>query len=156
MSTQGYILAVDDDATFLGELKQALASDFRVKTALGVSPAMKAIHEQKPDLILLDMNMPQVSGMDFLKVVRQRSPEIPVIMLTADSNPIRIVEAIKSGARDYVIKGSEDFVSGLRVRVAQAVKLSNFQKENEQLSQKIKADSAMDFIVDVLYCGRDA
>ena len=140
--SQTKILALDDDSKFLAELKTALSDQFAVRTVTEISDAMKVISQQRPDVLLLDMNMPEVNGMQFLKVVKQRVPELPVLMLTGDSRPEMIVEAIKAGASDYIIKGSEDFITALKLRIAQAMSLSGMKKENEVLSSKLRDEQS--------------
>lgn len=129
------VLAIDDNASFLMELRQALDSDFMIKTVTSVPEAMKLLVQAKPDLILLDMNMPQVSGLEFLKVLRLRHPELPVIMLTSESKPEIIVETMRAGASDYVVKSSEDLIPSLRIRISQSLKL---KKQHEVLSTKAR------------------
>lgn len=141
MNTKHKILAIDDDASFLSDLKQALENDFDVKTVTEISDAMRNLIQGRPELVLLDMRMPDVSGMDFLKVLNQRSPELPVIMLTGESKPELIVEAMKKGATDYVVKGSDDFLQSLRLRISQALTLNGIKKQNEMLSSKIRQES---------------
>lgn len=136
------ILAIDDNAAFLADLKAALAGDTDLKIAADLPTAMKTLLQSSVDLVLLDMNMPEVSGMEFLKVLRQRSPMLPIIMLTGESKPETIIEAMKNGASDYVIKGTEDFIPSLRLRIHQALQLNGVRRQNKILSEKIKATSA--------------
>ena len=131
------VLAVDDNSEFLHELKTALAPNFEVKTAVGVQAAMMALAKYRPDLILLDMNMPDISGLEFLKILRQRAQTTPVIMLTGQTDPDCIVNAMKAGASDYVVKNSEEFIEGLKIRIQQALQLKNLSQENLALNRKL-------------------
>jgi len=134
----GKVLALDDDLSFLGELKIALEDFVTFNGAGKVTEAMRAMVNDRPDLVLLDMNMPEVTGLEFLRVLKQRAQGIPVIMLTAESDPDIIVQTMKAGADDFVVKGSPDFLASLRVRISQALKLSKVKKLNEALSSKLK------------------
>jgi two-component system, chemotaxis family, chemotaxis protein CheY len=66
--------------------------------------AVKAVQSGAFDLILLDWNMPKLSGIDALKQMRQAGNKTPVIMVTTEAEKARVIEAIKSGANDYLIK----------------------------------------------------
>lgn len=66
--------------------------------------AVKAATETDFDLILLDWNMPKMSGIDALRALRQTGKKTPVIMVTTEAEKSRVIEAIKTGANDYLIK----------------------------------------------------
>jgi two-component system chemotaxis response regulator CheY len=66
--------------------------------------ALKATETADFDLILLDWNMPKMSGIDALKSMRAAGKKTPVIMVTTEAEKSRVIEAIKSGANDYLIK----------------------------------------------------
>jgi two-component system chemotaxis response regulator CheY len=68
--------------------------------------AMKELLRVKVDLILLDWNMPKMSGIDFLKEVRamEQYKDLPIVMITSESAKFNVVEAAKNGATDYILK----------------------------------------------------
>lgn len=66
--------------------------------------AVKALQGGGYDLILLDWNMPKMSGIDALRAIRQSGNKTPVIMVTTEAEKSRVIEAIKAGANDYLIK----------------------------------------------------
>ena len=68
--------------------------------------ALQHLMSQKIDLVLLDWNMPQLSGIDFLKTIRAKEEykNLPVIMVTSEAARYNVIEALKSGATDYIIK----------------------------------------------------
>jgi two-component system chemotaxis response regulator CheY len=68
--------------------------------------ALQQVLSQKIDLVLLDWNMPQLSGIDFLKTIRAKEEykNLPVIMVTSEAARYNVIEALKSGATDYIIK----------------------------------------------------
>ena len=72
--------------------------------------AMKILAENKVDLILLDWNIPGMSGIDFLKQIKtmEKYKNIPVIMITSEAAKLNIIEAVKAGATAYVIKPIDD------------------------------------------------
>lgn len=66
--------------------------------------ALNAVNAGDFDLILLDWNMPKMSGIDTLRAIRQAGKKTPVIMVTTEAEKSRVIEAIKAGANDYLIK----------------------------------------------------
>ena len=72
--------------------------------------AMKILTENKIDLILLDWNIPGMSGIDFLKEIKSMAPykDIPVIMVTSEAAKLNIIEAVKAGAAAYITKPIDD------------------------------------------------
>ncbi|MDR2758623.1 MAG: response regulator [Spirochaetaceae bacterium] len=68
--------------------------------------ALQLMRDQKIDLVLLDWNMPQLSGIEFLKTIRAKEEykNLPVIMVTSEAARYNVIEALKSGATDYIIK----------------------------------------------------
>lgn len=132
------ILAIDDDELFLSGLELTLAKDHELVKVTDIPGAIQAMLSSKFDLVLLDMNIPEVSGLEFLKILRQRHRQLPVIMLTGDSKPDSIIAAMKAGADDYVIKGTEDFMAGLKLRIHQVLELKGIKQQNKLLSKKIK------------------
>ena len=68
--------------------------------------ALLQLQNQKIDLVLLDWNMPQLSGIDFLKQVRAQEEyvKLPIIMVTSEAAKYNVIEALKAGATDYIVK----------------------------------------------------
>jgi two-component system chemotaxis response regulator CheY len=99
-------LVVDDSLTIRRIVIKALSlvgiSD-AVEAGDGAE-AVKAVGENEFDLILLDWNMPKMSGIDALRTLRQAGKKTPVIMVTTEAEKSRVIEAIKTGANDYLIK----------------------------------------------------
>ncbi len=140
MGNDTTILAIDDDSNFLGALEIVLDKNYKVITAQNVSSAMKLVFDDRPDLILLDVAMPDVSGIDILRVLNARASEIPVIMLTGNADPAVIVESMRLGATDYVVKEGKDFGINLNFRIEQALKIAGIKKENHLLSERFKSE----------------
>lgn len=99
-------LVVDDSLTIRRILIKALAMAGIQDTA-EAADGMEALNLTKStqfDLILLDWNMPKLSGIEALRQMRQSGSKTPVIMVTTEAEKSRVIEAIKSGANDYLIK----------------------------------------------------
>jgi DNA-binding NtrC family response regulator len=132
------ILIVDDDRTARYGVRRALESDYRIAEAESVAEARKALAGASPDLILLDIEMPGESGMDFLRELKSGEESPLVIMITAYGSERVAVEAMKSGAYDYLPKPFE--VDELRLVVEKALERLELADENRRLKRQLAAE----------------
>jgi len=101
------ILLVDDSRTMRNIWKRVVSGfdDSEILEAGDGQEGLKTISENGPvDLILLDWNMPNMDGLAMLKKVRENDKTTPVIMVTTEAEKLRIIDAIKAGANNYVVK----------------------------------------------------
>ena len=102
------IMAVDDSNTMLNLVNKTLNDMGYTDVVLCESGdiALEKLEEQKVDLILLDWHMPGITGLDFIRIVKngENTKDIPIVMLTTETHPLSIVEARDSGADAYMIK----------------------------------------------------
>ncbi len=99
------ILVVDDDESLRWVTQAQLQqSGYDVAAAPDGKAALNAIHQAPPDLVITDLKMPGMSGLDLLRKIREDYPEIVVIMVTAFGTVENAVEAMKAGAYDYITK----------------------------------------------------
>ncbi len=98
------ILIVDDEKSILKALQLTLEDKYRIVLAEKGLRAIKLFQEKKPDLMLLDIGLPDIIGIEVLKAVKEKDPDAMVIMVTAVEEVKTIVEAIKAGAYDYLVK----------------------------------------------------
>jgi len=104
MSTEPLVLAVDDEPGILRLIKLELSTQgFRVVTAANGPDGLKTAEEQRPDIALLDIVMPEMSGLEVMRKLRERS-SIPVILLTAKGSESDKVKGLELGADDYLAK----------------------------------------------------
>lgn len=125
------ILIVEDDRKLNKGIFLALRKEYSCMQAFCAESALKIFHEQKLDLILLDVNLPDQSGMEVLEEIRKTS-WIPVIFLTANNMEVDIVTSLESGANDYITKPFSLMVLRARVGVQlrqETVSSSIFQNE---------------------------
>lgn len=108
MSSSRTILAIDDQPAAHKVLTRLLESEFSIRPAYSGAEGLKKVKLYAPDLILLDMKMPEMSGLTVLKKLRENDKNIPVIILTAYGNVDSAVRTIKLGAADYIEKPFED------------------------------------------------
>jgi DNA-binding NtrC family response regulator len=134
MNKRGTILAVDDNALFLEVITKLLDPDYRVITTTHALTASHCVMTHKPDVVLLDFTMPELSGMDILRHLTQKYPGLPIIMLTGTSSAPVIVQAMQAGAFDYVVKEGE-FAEMLKIRIASALKLVSMKKDLNKRTQ---------------------
>ena len=100
------ILLVDDSKTIRNIQKAALKRlgfDDIAEAGDGVE-ALKAIAESTPDLMLVDWNMPIMDGITLVKKVRETDKTVRIIMCTTEAEKTRVIEAVKAGVNDYVVK----------------------------------------------------
>ena len=104
----GAILIVEDEVTLAKNLKiYLLRHGFDVKNVSSGEEALREYDEYKPDALLLDFNLPQMSGLEVLAKVRQKDPQVKVVMITGHGNEQIAVDAMKAGAYDYMTKPIE-------------------------------------------------
>ena len=114
----GRILVVDDDPQIRRVLKVTLSGQgYEVDDAKNGETALEKVRESRFDLVLLDMNMPGIGGVDACRAIRQQS-EVAIIMLTVRDNETDKVEALDAGADDYVTKPFKTPELSARIRAA--------------------------------------
>ncbi len=99
------ILVVDDDPAVTSVLRRSLAYEgFAVATASSGAEALTLARTQAPDLVILDIMMPGLDGLEVLRRLRAADPQVPILMLTAKDAPTDQVQGLEQGADDYVVK----------------------------------------------------
>jgi two-component system nitrate/nitrite response regulator NarL len=112
------VLIIDDHALFRVGL-QGLLEQRGIEVADAVASGMEGIQraeELRPDIVLLDLRMPDMSGLEVLKKLRENEPGIPVVMLTTSNEETDLIKSLRSGAQGYLLKDMEpdELVSALR------------------------------------------
>ena len=111
-----HILLVDDDAPLRRLLAAGLASEgYKVTSVASGVEALVVTTEQEPDVVVTDLNMPGMSGIELCAHIAERYPDVPVIVLTAFGSLDTAVQAIRNGAYDFVAKPVEPEVLGLAI-----------------------------------------
>jgi DNA-binding NtrC family response regulator len=129
------ILIVDDEPAARYGLRRALESNYRIAEADSAEAAREAFTRERPDLILLDVIMPGEDGLSFLRWMREKESDIPVLMVSAVDKVNTVGDAYKLGAKDYIEKGFD--LGDLRNRVANYVELGTLKKENVSLRRRL-------------------
>ena len=134
------LLIVDDEEAARYGMRRAFGGfDYDITESASVAAARAAIAERGPDLVLLDVNLPGESGLDFLRELQELGEAAPlVVLVTAHGSERMAVEAIKSGAYDYLSKPFE--IDDLRLVVKNALETVRLRRENEALRQRLELD----------------
>ena len=98
------LLIVDDEPLILEVLTEHFKSEYDIDTALNGADALGAILRARPDVVMLDINMPRMNGVEVLKDIKQIDESIAVIMVTANEQVAMAAEALRNGAFGYVPK----------------------------------------------------
>jgi two-component system NtrC family response regulator len=131
------ILIVDDEKNYLLVLEALLVdAGYEVITCDNAREALEVTTSHDLDLVITDMRMPGVDGMEFLVQLRGLQPEIPVIMMTAYATVEKAVEAMKRGAFDYVTKPFKN--EELILTIRKALEMHRLKQENRLLSQELQ------------------
>lgn len=133
------VLAVDDDHSHLTTLKTIIKSwGYHVEVVDDGSKAVDSIKERPFDLILMDVRMTTMSGIEALKEIKMYNPAIPVLIMTAYSSIESAIEALKAGAYDYLTKPL-DF-EALKISIERACEHAGLKAENQILKEKLHTD----------------
>jgi two-component system response regulator AtoC/two-component system nitrogen regulation response regulator NtrX len=132
------ILIVDDDGTARYGMRRVLEDSYRVLEAESAAAARRSIAAENPDLLLLDIEMPEESGLDLLHELKAQDKSPAVIMITAYGSEKIAVEAMKSGAYDYLPKPFE--VDELRLVVEKALAHLDLAEENLRLKRQLTSE----------------
>ena len=99
------ILIVDDDASVLETVDRFLsARGHRIRSEANGVEAMRRLVEEIPDVVISDIQMPGMDGIDFLKAIRERFPDLPVVMMTGSGTLETAIAALRQRATDYLTK----------------------------------------------------
>ncbi|MBM3776003.1 MAG: sigma-54-dependent Fis family transcriptional regulator, partial [Acidobacteria bacterium] len=136
-SSKGRVLVIDDEPHIREALEMLLNLDgYAVELAQNAAQGMAALERSNYDLVLLDLMMPDRSGMDVLREVRERDRETPIFMVTAYGSIESAVEALKLGANDYVTKPWDN--DKLLIEIERMISKRRLESENTHLRRALK------------------
>ena len=132
MDKQKTILAVDDEPHMLRLLEISLRqAGYKPAIATNGQEALQAINQQTIDLVVSDLHMPSMNGLDLLKNIRKDNETLPFIMVTAQGEIKTAVEAMKLGASDYILRPFD--LETLEIAIAKALSVKQLKLENTYL-----------------------
>jgi two-component system, cell cycle response regulator len=137
------ILAVDDDPESLRVLMKALEWDgYQVARASSGPEALRSLNDWKPQLVLLDVNMPGLNGIDTLSLLRKQTQYVSTIFVSADSNTADVIRGLDAGADDYICKPYDPQELLARIRCHLRIKdvRDELRRANERLKELVDRD----------------
>jgi DNA-binding NtrC family response regulator len=135
--TKGKILVIDDEAEIRESLELLLSLEgYSVELAGLGGEGLKKLESRDYDVVLLDLMLPDQSGMEVLKEIRERDQETAVFMITAYGSTPVAVEALKSGANDYIQKPWDN--EKLLIEIDRVIARHRLERENTQLKRALK------------------
>jgi len=136
MSEKPRILIVDDEESHRIMLRAVLQEEgYEISEAADGSEAVKMVEQDPFDLVLLDMRMTTMDGIEALTEIRKISPRVPVLIMTAYASVKTAVEALKAGAFDYLTKPLD--LEELRILIEKALEIYHLRQENIALKERL-------------------
>lgn len=136
------LLIVDDDPHLLESLAIVFSGIYQVFSALSAEDAVRIVRNEKIDVVLLDVVLPGMDGIEFLSVLRSEAPDLPVVMISGSPSVQPVLKALELGARDYVRKPFD--IAELRLVVGRALKNASLERRVKELEEKLSVSPAMD------------
>ncbi len=135
--TKGSILVVDDEADIRESLELLLGMEgYRVDSAASGAEGLQRLEANAYDLVLLDLMMPDVSGMEVIARIRERDQQTPIFMITAYGSIENAVQALKAGATDYFTKPWDN--EKLLIEIERIIARGRLERENVELKRALK------------------
>ncbi|MFQ5584524.1 MAG: sigma-54-dependent transcriptional regulator [Calditrichia bacterium] len=130
------ILIVDDEVDALDLMEELFQkNNYETFTARNGVEALNVVRESEPDIMISDIFMPEMDGMALLEMVRKKYPDVSIIMITAHGTIETAVEAMKKGAKDYILKPLR--LDEIVAKVETIAQLKSLIKENQYLREKL-------------------
>ena len=140
------ILIVDDERSILELLSVILKKEgYAVLVNPGTPSIYEDIEQKEFDLVISDIKMPQVDGMEVLRRVKAEKPTVPVIMITAYASVKQAVEALRLGAMDYIMKPFD--IEEIKVLVANGLEHRRLLEENKILKQALREETSFENMI---------
>lgn len=143
---QYLVYVVDDEESIREGISMALEEDYEIESFYSAESALKAFESHCPDLVLLDIGLPGMSGMEALERIKGRHSDVIVIMITAYEDIETVISAMKLGAYDYVVKPIH--MDSLEVTIHNAVQTIRLRKEVQALQEKYLTENLPCFIAE--------
>jgi DNA-binding NtrC family response regulator len=140
------VVIVDDEPDMVENCARILGRvGYQCFTATEPARALALLEEERPDLLITDLKMPGMDGMELLKRARETDPTLPVIVITAFATIESAVAAVKEGATDYLPKNFS--VEHLRVAAERALRQRTLQVENRNLREQLQETFGLESII---------
>ncbi|MBN2704880.1 MAG: sigma-54-dependent Fis family transcriptional regulator [Deltaproteobacteria bacterium] len=141
-----HIMVVDDEPSMCEFMEIILErSGYQVSRFTEAPAAVASLETEHYDLVISDIKMPTISGLELLRAVKKKSPVTEIIMMTAFASTDTVIEAMKNGAFDYITKPFK--VDEILITVDKALKNSQLQRENRRLQQELEKRFGFDNLI---------
>lgn len=138
------IFIIDDEEAIRDGLSMVLDQDYTIYTFADGTSALKGLSSYAPDLILLDIGLPDISGIEILKKIKSRHADIPIIMITAYEDIDTVIAAMKHGAYDYLVKPLKN--DDLELAMGNALETVKLRNEVKSLQKQFLEENLPCFI----------
>ena len=137
------ILVIDDEDSMCNFMEIMLAKEgYSVETACSGNEGLQLLKKNRYDLVIADLNMPDMTGIDVLKQVKSFRQNQDLIVMTAYASVDTAIEAMKHGAVDYITKPFK--VDEIKLVIEKSISRKNLEKENTNLKKQLKGDYSFD------------
>jgi len=137
------VLLVDDEKDFVEALEERMRTrGMDVKSTVSPKEALEIADKESFDAIILDLKMPGMDGLEILKILKEKSPELQIILLTGHATVQNGIEAMKLGAMDLIEKPVDIVTLTEKIKKAQAQKMILVEKKTEEKIKKIITSKA--------------
>lgn len=138
------VCIVDDEESIRDSLELTLSDEYEIMLFEDAENFLSGIRVTQPDIILLDIGLPEMNGIDALKIVKADYPDIPVIMVTAYEDIKMVIESMKTGAFDFILKPIN--LDILELTIKKAISSISLRKEVKILQEKYLSENHPCFI----------
>ncbi|HQU71904.1 MAG TPA: response regulator, partial [Calditrichia bacterium] len=140
------ILIVDDDRGILSTMSEFLQREgYQILQATNGREALHQLREERPDILLSDVSMPEIDGMELLEQAHTKYPSMPIMLITGFGSISLAVEAMKKGAQDFVIKPLR--FDELLAKVRTMSELCDLKRENASLRKELNSQYSFENII---------
>ena len=142
MSSTLRVWLVDDDASIRWVLERALKSGGMTPRVFeAAEPALEALRGDAPDVLLTDIRMPGLSGLDLVRRLHETRPQLPIIVMTAHGSVNKAVEAMRAGAHEFLVKPFDEnrLLSAIANVTTAAAGRTRAPSQNQSASQRAEA-----------------
>lgn len=136
-ATNRRVTVIDDDSEMRAMLRDFLTGEgYKVSEFPNAKVALETLKADSGDLVITDLNMPEMTGLEFIRLFKAAQPDTPVILITAFGTIETAVEAMRAGVFDYIVKPFK--LTEISVKVARALEIQKLQADVELLREEVK------------------
>ncbi len=132
------VLLIDDEKDFIEALSERMESrGMKVSSTVSPKEGLEIVDKETFDAIILDLKMPEMNGLEVLKIIKEKNPDLQIILLTGHATVEKGIEAMKLGAMDLLEKPIDIATLTDKIKKAQARKMILVEKKTEEKIRKI-------------------